>query len=310
MTISLYYKTIINLMKEVLIMNVIKQMEYTNKMGESLEKLADGVVNGFRFVILSNGVFPIVRIYCDARSQYGEAFQGLATDRAFTSTLMNKRRPRTEVAKSKMGYSMQWNFNKIGDYVGDKEETFVTGRVWNVPDLYAFVVDATEKITLALSGKDINDVDLGAFENVVGRVNKSLKAITGNSEELDVSVDDGSKYSVSYRGYNVVWGNVRTVYNTLMSISSILFSVVKANGLYKVNKEDIKVEAEEEAEAEESVENNEIEESAFVNNENTDIKEAVTEVIEELAADESAADESAADESAADESAADESAAE
>ena len=285
-------------------MNVIKQMEYTNKMGESLEKLADGVVNGFRFVILNNGLFPIVRIYCDARSQYAGAFQNLATDKTFTATLMNKRRPRTEVAKSKMGYSMQWNFNKIGDYVGDKEETYVTGRVWNVPDLYAFVVDATEKITLALSGKDINDVDLGAFENVVGRVNKSLKAITGNSEELDVSVDDGSKYSVSYRGYNVVWGNVRTVYNTLMSISSILFSVVKANGLYKVNKEDIKVEAEEEAEAEESVENNEIEESAFVNNENTDIKEAVTEVIEESAAEESAADESAADESAAEESAA------
>ena len=284
-------------------MNVIKQMEYTNKMGENLEKLADGVVNGFRFVILNNGLFPIVRIYCDARSQYAGAFQNLATDKTFTATLMNKRRPRTEVAKSKMGYSMQWNFNKIGDYVGDKEETYVTGRVWNVPDLYAFVVDATEKITLALSGKDINDVDLGAFENVVGRVNKSLKAITGNSEELDVSVDDGSKYSVSYRGYNVVWGNVRTVYNTLMSISSILFSVVKANGLYKVNKEDIKVEAEEEAEAEESVENNEIEESAFVNNENTDIKEAVTEVIEELAADESAADESAADESATEESA-------
>ena len=285
-------------------MNVIKQMEYTNKMGESLEKLADGVVNGFRFVILNNGLFPIVRIYCDARSQYAGAFQNLATDKTFTATLMNKRRPRTEVAKSKMGYSMQWNFNKIGDYVGDKEETYVTGRVWNVPDLYAFVVDATEKITLALSGKDINDVDLGAFENVVGRVNKSLKAITGNSEELDVSVDDGSKYSVSYRGYNVVWGNVRTVYNTLMSISSILFSVVKANGLYKVNKEDLKVEAEEEAEAEESVENNEIEESAFVNNENTDIKEAVTEVIEESAAEESAADESAAEESAADESAA------
>ena len=175
---------------------------------------------------------------------------------------MNKRRPRTEVAKSKMGYSMQWNFNKIGDYVGDKEETFVTGRVWNVPDLYAFVVDATEKITLALSGKDINDVDLGAFENVVGRINKSLKTITGNSEELDVSVDDGSRYSVSYRGYNVVWGNARTVYNTLMSISSILFSVVKASGLYnedKINKNDFK------AKATEDVETNELEDVTFDN---------------------------------------------
>ena len=202
-------------MKEVLIMNVIKQMEYTNKMGESLEKLADGVVNGFRFVILSNGVFPIVRIYCDARSQYGEAFQGLATDRAFTSTLMNKRRPRTEVAKSKMGYSMQWNFNKIGDYVGDKEETFVTGRVWNVPDLYAFVVDATEKITFALSGKDLNDVDL--------------------DETLEVVVDADNRYTITYRGFNVVRGNVRTCYNTLMSISSVLFSVVKAKGFNKYN---------------------------------------------------------------------------
>ena len=243
-------------------MNVMKQMEYTNKMGENLEKLADGIVNGFRFVILNNGLFPIVRIYCDARSQYAGAFQNLATDKTFTATLMNKRRPRTEVAKSKMGYSMQWNFNKIGDYVGDKEETFVTGRVWNVPDLYAFVVDATEKITLALSGKDINDVDLGAFENVVGRINKSLKTITGNSEELDVSVDDGSRYSVSYRGYNVVWGNARTVYNTLMSISSILFSVVKASGLYnedKINKNDFK------AKATEDVETNELEDVTFDN---------------------------------------------
>ena len=222
-------------MKEVLIMNVIKQMEYTNKMGESLEKLADGVVNGFRFVILSNGVFPIVRIYCDARSQYGEAFQGLATDKAFTSTLMNKRRPRTEVAKSKMGYSMQWNFNKIGDYVGDKEETFVTGRVWNVPDLYAFVVDATEKITFALSGKDLNDVDLDAFENVVSKVNRNLKTITENDETLEVVVDADNRYTITYRGFNVVRGNVRTCYNTLMSISSVLFSVVKAKGFNKYN---------------------------------------------------------------------------
>ena len=74
-------------------MNVIKQMEYTNKMKESLEKLADGIVNGFRFVILSNGVFPIVRIYCDVRSQYGEEFKVLATDKSFTSTLISKRRP-------------------------------------------------------------------------------------------------------------------------------------------------------------------------------------------------------------------------
>ena len=290
--------------KEVLIMNVIKQMEYTNKMGENLEKLADGVVNGFRFVILSNGVFPIVRIYCDARSQYGEAFQGLATDRAFTSTLMNKRRPRTEVAKSKMGYSMQWNFNKIGDYVGDKEETFVTGRVWNVPDLYAFVVDATEKITMALSGKDLNDVDLNAFESVVGKVNRSLKNLTGKEEEIEVAVDDGNRYSVSYRGFGVVRGNARTVYNTLMSISSILFSAVKAKGFNnenKVNKEDIKVEAEE------NVETNEIEESAFVNNENTDIKEVVTEVIKESATEESVTEESATEESVTEESATEES---
>lgn len=212
-------------------MNVIKQMEYTNKMKESLEKLADGIVNGFRFVILSNGVFPIVRIYCDVRSQYGEEFKVLATDKSFTSTLISKRRPRAEVILSKMGYSMQWNFNKIGDYVGDKEETFVTGRVWNIPDLYAFVVDATEKITFALNGKDLNDIDLKAFENVVNRINRSLKTITGNDEELDVNVDDNKKYHIAYRGFEVARGNARSIYNTLMSISSILFSVVKARGL-------------------------------------------------------------------------------
>lgn len=252
-------------------MNVIKQMEYTNKMGENLEKLADGVVNGFRFVILSNGVFPIVRIYCDARSQYGEAFQGLATDRAFTSTLMNKRRPRTEVAKSKMGYSMQWNFNKIGDYVGDKEETFVTGRVWNVPDLYAFVVDATEKITLALSGKDLNDVDLNAFESVVGKVNRSLKNLTGKEEEIEVAVDDGNRYSVSYRGFGVVRGNARTVYNTLMSISSILFSAVKVKGFDNKNVEmkDTKTDTVDDTEEEE----NDISEVSGVSNEDMNKEE-------------------------------------
>ena len=218
-------------------MNVIKQMEYTNKMKESLEKLADGIVNGFRFVILSNGVFPIVRIYCDVRSQYGEEFKVLATDKSFTSTLISKRRPRAEVILSKMGYSMQWNFNKIGDYVGDKEETFVTGRVWNIPDLYAFVVDATEKITFALNGKDLNDIDLKAFENVVNRINRSLKTITGNDEELDVNVDDNKKYHIAYRGFEVARGSARNIYNTLMSISSILFSVVKAKSFDNKNTE-------------------------------------------------------------------------
>ena len=287
--------------KEVLIMNVIKQMEYTNKMGENLEKLADGVVNGFRFVILSNGVFPIVRIYCDARSQYGEAFQGLATDRAFTSTLMNKRRPRTEVAKSKMGYSMQWNFNKIGDYVGDKEETFVTGRVWNVPDLYAFVVDATEKITLALSGKDLNDVDLNAFESVVGKVNRSLKNLTGKEEEIEVAVDDGNRYSVSYRGFGVVRGNARTrtVYNTLMSISSILFSAVKAKGFDNKNIElkDTKTDTVDDTEEEE----NDISEVSGVSNEDIN-KDEYKEVLDEETVSSDSVDSEAVEESESGES--------
>ena len=280
-------------------MNVIKQMEYTNKMGENLEKLADGVVNGFRFVILSNGVFPIVRIYCDARSQYGEAFQGLATDRAFTSTLMNKRRPRTEVAKSKMGYSMQWNFNKIGDYVGDKEETFVTGRVWNVPDLYAFVVDATEKITLALSGKDLNDVDLNAFESVVGKVNRSLKNLTGKEEEIEVAVDDGNRYSVSYRGFGVVRGNARTVYNTLMSISSILFSAVKAKGFDNKNIElkDTKTDTVDDTEEEE----NDISEVSGVSNEDIN-KDEYKEVLDEETVSSDSVDSEAVEESESGES--------
>lgn len=213
-------------------MNVIKQMEYSSKMGEDLVKLADGIVNGFRFVILSNGVFPIVRIYCDARSQYGDAFRGLVNDKTFTGSLMNKRRPRTEVPQSKMGYSMQWNFNKIGDYVGDKEETYVTGRVWNVPDLYAFVTDTTEKITYALSGKDLNDVDLDSFNTVVFKVNKNLKLLTGSDETLEITAND-KRYTVVYHGFNVVRGSARTCYNTLMSISSILFTLVKANGLIK-----------------------------------------------------------------------------
>lgn len=220
-------------------MNVIKQMEYGNKMGEDLVKLADGVVNGFRFVILSNNVFPIVRIYCDARSQYAEAFRGLVNDKTFTGSLMNSRRPRTEVPQSKMGYSMQWNFNKIGDYVGDKEETYVTGRVWNVPDLYAFVTDTTEKITYALSGKDLNDVDLEAFDNVVYKVNKNLKLLTGSDETIEVTVND-RRYDVTYRGFTVVRGTARVCFNTLMSISSILFSVVKANDLIKNNTEAVK----------------------------------------------------------------------
>lgn len=220
-------------------MNVIKQMEYGNKMGEDLVKLADGVVNGFRFVILSNNVFPIVRIYCDVRSQYAEAFRGLVNDRAFTSALMNSRRPRTEVPQSKMGYSMQWNFNKIGDYVGDKEETYVTGRVWNVPDLYAFVADTTEKITYALSGKDLNDVDFEAFDNVVFKVNKNLKLLTGSDETFEITAND-KRYTVAYRGFTVVRGTARVCYNTLMSISSVLFSVVKANGLIKNNTAEVK----------------------------------------------------------------------